>query len=95
MGMAEAQFSRGLRATDRLAPAVQGAIHAAAVLYREILNEVRAAGYDNLTRRAVVPLARKLRLLVQDDYAARRDGLVGQGDGSARPLYSVRGSIGG
>ena len=49
---------------------------AAARMYREILNEVRAAGYDNLGRRAVVPLGRKLRLVVHDDYARRRARLV-------------------
>ena len=75
MGLAEDRFDRGLRAVDALAPRVQAGIRAAARAYREILNEVRAAGYDNLTRRAVVPLARKLRLVAGDDYAARRDAL--------------------
>jgi phytoene/squalene synthetase len=97
MTCAEVYFERGMAALPRLMPSVQGAIRAAAVLYREILNDVRAAGYDNLTRRAVVPLPRKLRLLVQDDYAARRDALVGRGDGwsAGRALYDVRGAIGG
>ncbi len=52
-------------------------IAAAARMYREIMNEVRAARYDNLRRRAVVPLRRKLRLVAQDDYAARRARLAG------------------
>ena len=51
-------------------------VSAAARMYREILNEVRAAGYDNLSRRGVVPLRRKLRLTVHDDYARRRGRLV-------------------
>ena len=51
-------------------------VRAAARMYREILNEVRAAGYDNLSRRGVVPLRRKLRLAVQDDYGRRRARLV-------------------
>ena len=75
MGLAEDRFDRGLRAVDALAPRVQAGIRAAARAYREILNEVRAAGYDNLTRRAVVPLARKLRLVAGDDYGPRRDAL--------------------
>ncbi len=54
-------------------------IAAAARMYREIMNEVRAAHYDNLRRRNYVPLARKLRLVVDDAYARRRarlrDGL--------------------
>ncbi len=51
-------------------------ITAAARMYREIMNEVRAGGYDNLRRRSIVPLGRKLRLMAQDDYAARRDRLT-------------------
>ena len=47
-------------------------IAAAARMYREIMNEVRAAHYDNLGRRNYVPLARKLRLVVDDAYARRR-----------------------
>ena len=56
---------------------VRTGIRAAARMYREILNEVRAAGYDNLGRRAVVPLGRKLRLVVRDDYARRKARLTG------------------
>lgn len=50
-------------------------IAAAARMYREIMNEVRAAHYDNLGRRNYVPLARKLRLVVDDAYARRRSRL--------------------
>ncbi len=52
-------------------------ITAAARMYREIMNEVRAAHYDNLRQRSIVPLRRKLRLIVQDDYATRRARLIG------------------
>lgn len=51
-------------------------IAAAARMYREILNEVRAAGYDNLRRRSVVELPRKLRLVAHDDYARRKTALL-------------------
>ncbi len=76
MEEAEARFERGMEAVSQLSPRVQGAIRAAARCYREILNEVRASGYDNLTRRAVVPLRRKLWLVAADDYADRRRALA-------------------
>lgn len=50
-------------------------IRAAARMYREILNEVRANEYDNLQRRAYVPLRRKLWLLVYDGYQRRKNRL--------------------
>lgn len=76
MGLAEGYFETGLGAIDGLLPRAQAAIRAAARMYREILNEVRAAGYDDLSRRAVVPARRKMALVVADDYAARRDALL-------------------
>jgi len=75
MALAEARFVAGLAAVDRLLPIVQPAIRAAARMYREILNEIRAHGYDNLRRRAVVSTGRKITLTVRDDYAERRDAL--------------------
>ena len=51
-------------------------IEAAARMYREIMNEVRAAGYDNLRRRSYVPLPRKLRLVVHDAYLPRKTRLA-------------------
>jgi 15-cis-phytoene synthase len=53
-------------------------ISAAARMYREILNEVRAAGYDNLARRNAVDLSRKLLLVAHDDYGRRRARLRDQ-----------------
>jgi phytoene synthase len=47
-------------------------IRAAARMYREILNEVRANRYDNLSQRAYVSLRRKLFLLVYDGYERRK-----------------------
>ena len=75
MARAEALYDTGLPAADRLLPGVQLGVRAAGRMYREILNVVRANGYDNLSRRAVVPLRRKLGLLARDDYARRRDAL--------------------
>ena len=72
MEEAERLYRQALSEIDGLRPAAQTGIRAAARMYREILNEVRAGRYDNLTRRAVVPLRRKLWLVVHDGYEARR-----------------------
>ncbi len=50
-------------------------IRAAARMYREILNEVRANDYDNLNRRAYVSLPRKLFLVAYDHYDRRKASL--------------------
>ncbi len=76
MAHAEALYAEAEAGIRDLHPAAQTGVRAAARIYREILNEVRAAGYDNLTRRAVVPMRRKLRLLAGDAYASRRARLV-------------------
>jgi phytoene synthase len=47
-------------------------IRAAARMYREILNEVRANGYDNLNRRAYVSFGRKMLLVAYDNYDWRK-----------------------
>jgi phytoene synthase len=47
-------------------------IRAAARMYREILNEVRANDYDNLNRRAYVSFGRKLLLAAYDNYDWRK-----------------------
>ena len=77
MGRAEALFAEADAGIAALRPTARAGIRAALRMYREILNEVRAAGYDDLTRRAVVPTRRKLRLAVSDDYGRRRSALVG------------------
>ncbi|MEM1042677.1 MAG: phytoene/squalene synthase family protein [Bacteroidota bacterium] len=64
-------------------------ITAAARMYREIMNEVRAAHYDNLRQRGIVPLRRKLRLVVQDGYATRRARLIG----SAAHRFGASGAL--
>ncbi|HYE95879.1 MAG TPA: phytoene/squalene synthase family protein [Rubricoccaceae bacterium] len=75
MARAEALFDEAEPGIRALPSGTRRGVAAAARMYREILNEVRAAGYDNLGRRAVVSLARKLRLVVHDDYARRRAAL--------------------
>ena len=76
MADAEALYATAEAGIRDLHPTAQRGVRAAARMYREILNEVRAAGYDNLSRRAFVPLRRKLRLVAGDAYAPRRDRLV-------------------
>ena len=51
-------------------------IRAAARMYREIMNEVRANDYDNLTQRAYVSTRRKLWLLLYDGYDRRKERLA-------------------
>jgi len=50
-------------------------IRAAARMYREIMNEVRANDYDNLSERAFVSLRRKLSLILYDGYERRKERL--------------------
>ncbi len=76
MELAETRYTRGLAAIAALPRSVRRGITAAARMYREILNEVRAHGYDNLTRRAIVPFRRKVTLVLRDDYDRRKRRLV-------------------
>lgn len=75
MAEAEQLYDQAAVAIAALRPAAQAGIRGAARMYREFLNGVRANGYDNLTRRATVPLRRKLATLARDGYARRRDRL--------------------
>lgn len=76
MEAAEALYDQGLAGIAALPAGVRPGIQAAARLYREILNEVRERRYDNLRQRAYVGPTRKLRLLLHDDYGARKDRMV-------------------
>jgi 15-cis-phytoene synthase len=78
MAVAEALYRRAEPGVRALPFRSRLGIAAAARMYREILNEVRAAGYDNLRRRNVVDLTRKLRLVAQDDYGRRKARLLGR-----------------
>ncbi len=73
---AEALYDEGLDGVESLPAAVRRGIRAAAHVYREILNEVRANDYDNLTRRAFVPAHRKVLRVVSNGYHARRARLI-------------------
>ena len=76
MTEAETRYRIGLEGIGGLDRGARLGIRAAARTYREILNEVRAAGYDNVSRRAVVPYPRKLARIVHDGYEARKRRLT-------------------
>ena len=76
METAESRYTTSFDGIDALPFQVRIGIRAAARMYREIMNEVRALDYDNLNNRAYVTLWRKLRLVVHDDYARRKKRLV-------------------
>ncbi|MEM9996407.1 MAG: phytoene/squalene synthase family protein [Bacteroidota bacterium] len=79
MVQAERLYDEAEAGIGALPGRAQAGIRAAARWYREILNEVRASGYDNLRRRNVVPLGRKARRLVHDGYARRKRRLATAG----------------
>ena len=76
MNAAEERYLHSFAGIEALPLRVRLSIRAAARMYREILNEVRALRYDNLRRRAFAPLPRKLGLLAFDGYARRKARLL-------------------
>ncbi len=76
MRVAEMRYEQSVDGVAALPFKVRVGIRAAARMYREIMNEVRALDYDNLNRRAYVSLPRKLWLVVHDDYARRKRRLL-------------------
>jgi phytoene synthase len=85
MREAEDRYDRALGALDGLLPTARRGIRSAGRVYREILNEIRANAYDNLTRRAVVPFRRKSARILRDGYTARRNKLLGALRDGKRP----------
>jgi phytoene synthase len=72
MSVAEAYYRESYDGIAALPFRARVGIRAAARMYREILNEVRANEYDNLNRRAFVSLGRKLLLVAYDNYDWRK-----------------------
>lgn len=73
------QIERNRRLYDEAMPGIsllnrdgRFAIAAAADLYRGILDEIERNGYDNFSRRAVVPAGRKLRMLPRIWWRSQR-----------------------
>ncbi|WP_028566847.1 phytoene/squalene synthase family protein [Salisaeta longa] len=75
MEAAEERYTEGMAAIDALPWKVRLGIGSAARMYREIMNEVRRNGYDNLTERAYVSWPRKLGRVAVDTYARRKAAL--------------------
>lgn len=75
MAEAEARYASCMDDIGALPFQVRVGIRAAGRMYREIMNEVRARNYDNLTQRAYVPFWRKAALVVRDGYARRKGRL--------------------
>lgn len=72
METAEAFYREGMAGIGLLPPKTQTGIRTAARMYREIMNEVRAHHYDNLTHRAFVPFRRKCLRVLFDGYERRK-----------------------
>lgn len=68
MELAERRYSTGLASINQLDLRVRPGIRSAAMMYREILNEIRKNDYDNLSKRAYTSKITKLRLSVFDSY---------------------------
>ncbi len=64
IGRARAYYDRAQLGIALLEPSVRPSILAAALFYSRILHHIEATDYDVFTRRAYVPTAHKLRLLV-------------------------------
>lgn len=76
MEAAETRYQSSFAGIHALPLQARIGIRAAARMYREIMNEVRALEYDNINHRAYVSLGRKLWLVVHDDYARRKTRLL-------------------
>ncbi len=72
MTTAETRYRESFEGVAALPFRTRLGIRAAARMYREILNEVRSNGYDNLTERAYVSTGRKLMLVAFDNYDWRK-----------------------
>ena len=72
MTAAEARYRESFTGVAALPFRPRVGIRAAARMYREIMNEVRGNGYDNLTQRAYVSTGRKLMLVAFDNYNWRK-----------------------
>ena len=72
MSVAEQHYRNSYEGVVALPLRTRIGIRAAARMYREILNEVRANEYDNLTQRAYVSFSRKLLLAAYDNYDWRK-----------------------
>lgn len=76
---AETRYQAAEPALNELTRPARLGIRTALRSYREILNEVRARGYDNLGQRAYTSLGRKVGMVLRDGYAERSARLRADG----------------
>lgn len=76
MDLADQMYLESIAGIAQLSAGAQLAINSAARMYREIHNEIRALGYDNLHHRAYVSMGRKVVIIAVDDYARRKERLM-------------------
>jgi phytoene synthase len=69
---ADVLYGRAAHGISSLPAACRPAMHAARLLYCEIGQEVRRRGHDSVNSRAIVPWARKSRLLAEATVASAR-----------------------
>jgi phytoene synthase len=74
LNAAEMLYRRAAVGIARLPRRCRPGIHAARLLYAEIGNELSRSGLDSVSRRAVVPAGRKLRLCIDAVLAAMGEG---------------------
>jgi 15-cis-phytoene synthase len=67
----------------------QASIHAARLIYSDIGRFVEMANFDSVSRRAYVPLGRKLRLLLRAIWSPTPKMLPGREIAEAEPLDEV------
>lgn len=83
---ADVLYARAERGIAQLPQDCRAGIYAARVLYAEIGHELERSGLDSVSRRAVVPAHRKLRLFARAYVGAARI----RHDGSCPPLEETR-----
>jgi len=76
MAAAESRYRESFGGINALPWKMRFGIRAAARMYQEIMNEVRANDYDNLNHRAYVSFRRKCFLAVVDNYDRRKERLL-------------------
>jgi 15-cis-phytoene synthase len=83
---ADELYARAVSGIAQLPAGCRPGVHAARMLYAEIGREVERGGLDPLSRRAVVPMRRKLRLVA----AAMAASVARRGDAALPPLEETR-----
>ena len=89
LDVADTLYARSEAGVAALPSECRPGILAARHLYAEIGNEVRRQGYDSVSRRAVVPAIRKLKVLAKSLAAAKCEGVLEDPAALAETLFLV------